>query len=261
MTRRERLQDNYEDALFALLMEDWIEEAGERLTAENRWLKNDPSAAIPEKLDQRCRKLIRHGAGAASARKTGQTIARVTFRTFSKAAAVIVICMLLFTAAFAVSPALRMKTLNLLVGASNLNATLIVDDSSQPQANYDTSEAALTVYEQFGYRIPAMPDGFELTSTTVSPNLSLLRYNTSDGTTINFRFTKTLNGNYQVDTENAQRVEPISVNGFDGMLIEKDNWLSIVWANTETDVFVHITAAGIDEAELLSIAGVMTSEP
>ena len=32
MTRRERLQEEYEDALFALLMEDVIEEESQRLT-------------------------------------------------------------------------------------------------------------------------------------------------------------------------------------------------------------------------------------
>ena len=35
MTRREKLQENFEDALFALLMEEVAEQEGQRLLEEN----------------------------------------------------------------------------------------------------------------------------------------------------------------------------------------------------------------------------------
>ena len=61
MTQRERLVEQYEDALFALLMEDVMVREGERLEAWNRRLLEDPAAAVPESLDLRCRKAIEIG--------------------------------------------------------------------------------------------------------------------------------------------------------------------------------------------------------
>ena len=46
MTNREKLQDQYEDALFALLMDDLAWREGVRLLEENERLKNDPDAKI-----------------------------------------------------------------------------------------------------------------------------------------------------------------------------------------------------------------------
>ena len=54
MNRKEQLQEQYEDALFALLMDDMMEEEGRQLLEENERLKQEPSAAVPEEDDQPC---------------------------------------------------------------------------------------------------------------------------------------------------------------------------------------------------------------
>lgn len=58
MKSREQLQEEYEDALFALMMNYVTEAEGKRLRAENEALKQDPTAQIPEHLDQRCLQTI-----------------------------------------------------------------------------------------------------------------------------------------------------------------------------------------------------------
>ena len=47
MTHHEKLVERYEDALFALMMEDVAETEGEKLQELNEQLKRDPSAEIP----------------------------------------------------------------------------------------------------------------------------------------------------------------------------------------------------------------------
>lgn len=59
MKTREQLQDEYEDALFALLMYDIAQIEGQRAEAENERLRNDPNAKVPEELDQKCLRTIR----------------------------------------------------------------------------------------------------------------------------------------------------------------------------------------------------------
>ena len=41
MTKRERLLEEYEDSLFALIMDEFAEEEGKRLLEENERLKQD----------------------------------------------------------------------------------------------------------------------------------------------------------------------------------------------------------------------------
>lgn len=59
MKTREQLQDEYEDALFALLMYDVAQLEGQRAEAENERLQNDPNAEVPEEVNQRCLRTIR----------------------------------------------------------------------------------------------------------------------------------------------------------------------------------------------------------
>lgn len=54
MKLREQLQEEYEDTLFALMMDYVAQTEGKRLLEENERLKNDPSAQLPEDLDRRC---------------------------------------------------------------------------------------------------------------------------------------------------------------------------------------------------------------
>ena len=259
MNRREKLQENYEDALFALLMEDVIEAEGARLAQENERLKRDPSAAVPKELHEKCMNTIRRRCGQKRQKEATKRVGWSFTKAVSKAAVVVVICMLLFTVAYAVSPDIRVATLNLLIKVSDVDTILTVEDNDNPRAAYDTSEAAQEIYEQFGYRIPEMPEGFEQTAKFVSNNISTLKYSNSEDASVVFKFIKTSGGGYSVDTENAERVEDISVAGADGLLIAKDNWIRITWTNTDKNVFVSIIGSEVTEDLLWDIVYSMTS--
>ncbi len=258
MTRREKLQEAYEDALFALLMEDVIEEEGQRLTEKNEQLKQDPSAAVPYELNERCMKTIHHAYGQRYRKEKNKRIGRSFTRAFSRAAAVVVICMLLFSVAYAVSPDIRVATLNLLIDISDVKTILSVESNDAPQASYDNSEAAQAVYEQFGYRIPEMPEGFELADSTIINISANLKYENNSGSSINLKFVKTSGGEYSTDTESALRIENISINGLNGLLVSKDNWIRITWTNTDQNVFVSIIGTEVAEDLLWNIINTMT---
>ena len=59
MTDHERLREQYEDALFALLMEGVAESEGEEALRLNEELKKDPNAEVPKDVQKRCEKTIR----------------------------------------------------------------------------------------------------------------------------------------------------------------------------------------------------------
>lgn len=113
MTRQEILREQYEDALFALLMDRMICAEGERLLEENERLKSDPNAEIPEKLMKRCRKVI----AREYAKKHFTSVRHFSVKLFQKAAIITLTGMLFFTGALAASETLRNKTINLIVEA------------------------------------------------------------------------------------------------------------------------------------------------
>ncbi len=109
MTRHEHLLEEYEDAYFALLMEDVMVQEEARLEAWNQALQNDPAAAVPGSLDRRCLQTIRRyaflqrrGAAFRQARKVLQI-----------AAVIAAVMATLFTSAFAVSEEFRTAALEL----------------------------------------------------------------------------------------------------------------------------------------------------
>lgn len=58
MKSREQLQEEYEEALFTLMMDYVAQADGKQYLEENERLKNDPAAQIPESVDQRCLQTI-----------------------------------------------------------------------------------------------------------------------------------------------------------------------------------------------------------
>ena len=58
MHEQEKLYEQYEDAVFALLMDKVAEENGKKLLQQNEELLADPDAAVPETLSKRCLRTI-----------------------------------------------------------------------------------------------------------------------------------------------------------------------------------------------------------
>lgn len=128
MTRRERLLEQYEDAWFALQMEDVMAREGERLEAWNRRLLEDPAAAVPESLDRRCLQTIARCASAGRRRSALLRTGRL-LRTAAVAAAVMAT---LFTTAFAVSEDFREAALNLVRTVTGTYTQLDIQRAGEP---------------------------------------------------------------------------------------------------------------------------------
>lgn len=108
MTNREKLKENYEDALFALLMDEVAQREGERALELNRQLQSDPNAAVPEDIQRHCEETIRIAFTKKQRRKNFGKVLKML-------AVAAVVGALMFTAAFAASEKFRASTLNALM--------------------------------------------------------------------------------------------------------------------------------------------------
>lgn len=247
--------------MFALLMDDYIEKEGQRLREENERLKNDPAAAVPEDVRQRCIKTIRREC----ARKDRRTAGRVTLRVLNGIAVAVAICTLLFTTAFAVSPEFRATTLNLLMEVSSRYTTLRMSEDSGEQPTADENSST-TDSDQllFGYRLPEIPDGFVVDYTDSSSAHSVIQYvNTNnEHSVIFFCINKYAgDGSMIVDTEDSQ-AEHILIHGYEGLLVEKQrefedydiHEIHIVWGDTQQDTYIDVVCTELGREFALELA-------
>ena len=250
MTRREQLQEQYEDALFALLMDDLAAIEGQAALEENERLKNDPEYAVPTDVRQRCLKTISRCCAKKTLRRTG----KVLCRGFSRVAVIGMICMLLFTTAFAASPTFRAYTLNLVMEVFEDSTAISFSDSNSENSSFSKTSSV---------NVNWMPEGYDLVDQSEDPFLSSYRYRTETGDEILINVFKGENGVLYVDTEDAQ-VEHLTIQGCDGLLVLKDGDAQLAWGNENGPYQVGIIAKNAETEEdvqnLLKIAENLTFE-
>lgn len=235
MTRREQLQDRYEDALFALLMDEIATAEGEKAEAENERLKNDPSAVIPEDLDKRCMRTIRR----EFAKRRVRSVGRFTAKAMKRVALAAGIAAILFTTALATSETVRVHVLNLAIEVFETNTEFRFSNSSEQAA------PQLSV----GW----VPDGYTLTDQGDDAISLWSEYRNAKNQMLIITYWKTDGLTVGIDTENAE-VEHIQVQGAQAMLVKKGNRVQLVWPVNNNSIFVDIIGYGIDSKDIIHIA-------
>lgn len=235
MNRREQLQDRYEDALFALLMDEIATAEGKRAEAENERLKNDPSAVIPEDLDRRCMQTIRREFAKRRARSVG----RFTAKAMKRVALVAGIAAILFTTAFATSETVRVHVLNLAIEVFETNTEFRFSDSSEyatPQLN-----------------VGWVPDGYTLTDQGSDEIEIWFEYQNVENKLLSITCWRTDGMTTQIDTEDAE-VEHVQIQGIQAMLVTKGNSAQLVWTANDNSILINVTGDEITTEDIIHIA-------
>ena len=242
MTNRERLEENYEDALFAMWMNDFAQRRGEQFLEENERLQNDPEAAVPEKLQRKNLNLIY--------RELRRNSQHFVFKRVGKAAlhfaAAVAIMAALFGAAYALSPEFRASTLNVLMQLDERAASfqLVEDESASPEV------PALMPNVTVGW----LPEGYRMDIPFYERLQTTIDCTNANDDLIRVRvFTDNLTLS-ALDTEEATLCEPVTVQENPALLVEKDETLRITWADTSTNTYILIYSSAVDAVTLLQIA-------
>lgn len=241
MDRHDRLYENYENALFSLLMDQVAQEEGVRLLEENERLRNDPNAAVPEELDRRSRETI---CRAFSARRRARHTAGWYL---SRVAVAILAALLLFVTAYALSPALRLRTLESLISASNVSSELsfVSDDvaGEKPDARQQTLA---------GYALPDISRTYAVIDQGENDWGAWITYLHENGPSIRIYISS--REDHYLDSEDATAFEKISVHGYSGMLVEKGKTVRISWFDSDNEKLIYLSATEIARDIALSYA-------
>lgn len=236
MSRREQLQEQYEDALFALMMDDVVTAEGKKYLEENERLKNDPDAAVPEEISKECLRTIRRHFAKQKARTAG----RVTAKVFGRGAMVAGVAAMLFTAAFATSETVRVSTMN-----------LVVQVFGESTDFYFGNNQTTVIIPQI--TVGWLPDGYILDEQSRDNMDAWSLYRKSENETIRIKYTLGDGTVLSVDTENAE-TENIQINDAQAMLITKGDERQIVWGTADKSAFISIIGTGVTKDDLIHVA-------
>lgn len=244
MNRNDRLYNDYEDALFALLMDEVAQEEGARLLEENERLKGDPNAAVPPDLDKKSLETIRKTLAGQYRRHT-HTVGWY----LSRLAIAILAALLLFVAAYASIPDLRLKTLQMLIDNSDISSRLSFAVGGNDNA---TGEAAKR-QTLAGYVLPEISEDYTVVDQGETSRSAWIKYQHADGSVI--RIIATNSADYFLDNEAVEDCEDIEVCGFSGKTYyDKDGAVYVSWYDSEHEKIIVLYADGIDKEMALTYA-------
>lgn len=237
MTRQEELREQYEDALFTLLMEEVAVAEGEEFLRESEALRGDPEAAVPEEVIRRCRRTINR----CFSRQRRRSLARQFRWVFQKASVVALLGVLLFSAVYAISPEFRVGVLNLVVET--------LDESTDVSFGKEGTEEAASLQLEVGW----VPEGFYTTETGASELQAWHYLANENGAEIKIDL---VYGNGQIaswDTESTSTV-PVEINGFSGVIAGKNEQFTLSLVDSNRSIILSIRAKGVSMNDLIFLA-------
>ncbi len=251
MTRREKLLDEYEDSLFALIMDEFAEEEGKRLLEENERLKQDPNANIPIDTNKRCLRTI----SKTFARKRHQEVRTIFSKALKNVAVFVLAIIIMYGTAYAAFSEVRVQTLNFLIAVSDVSTRLTLVSVGDSPNSISTDKKLL-----YGYRIPNLPDEFVLEDEEISRKSSWVQYIDENDGNVGIVFSVTLgNGTVlNIDSEDAASIQKVEIHGFDGLLIEKNDRIDVVWGDTDHDALISVFSNGMDRETVIFYAEAIT---
>ena len=233
MNHGDELRDRYEDALFAMLMDEIAEKEAAMAQEENERLKDDPAAAVPEDVDRRCLQTI-------SRYFTKQKRRDYTVKTLKYALLAVGLAVIMFTMAFASSENVRVNTMNLIIRVFEDNTVFEFGQGSNrnpaPQ-----------------FRAGWLPDGYELVKRYSDSIVTWFYYQNSDTDVIWVNYSLGEGTSISVDTEDAV-TEYVDIHGNKVLLISKKGSLQLIWGIENPAAFIQIIGEGVSREDILHVA-------
>ena len=218
MHEQEKLYEQYEDAVFALLMDKVAEENGKKLLQQNEELLADPDAAVPETLSKRCLRTIEK----AHRKSQWKAAAKKVTRALNRVALWILIPLFLFGGAFAASETVRVKTLNFLMTTLNVGTEIRIgsDVSSDSQQSIQ-----FTIDD-------CIPSDYTLISKDSNSRFDMFLYaNDSDSTLcVTIYLLENYSGAITIDTEDAE-VWYNTLHEQRVIFVQKENTYQATWTD------------------------------
>ena len=240
MSRHDQLWENYENALFALLMDEVAVTQGKEAIRENARLSLDESAQVPNEVTRRCLEAISQQFRKQKIRAVG----RGTWAIIKKIPVLVMLCTFMFVGAFAASPEFRSNTVKFVMNLYPNEIAFGFETGSRNTNHLQPGKMPLEI----GW----VPTGFELQSEHIDPIQAYYYYTSPDGSFADITLWLTSDISGSVDTENAS-VENIEINGMQMILVAKQDEYQLIWADETRGYFLVVWTYGLDRDSLIKL--------
>ena len=239
MTQKEQLWENYEDAVFAILMDAVAEQEGEKGLQLMEELEHDPSAQVPEEVQKRAEKTIRK----AFAAKNREPVKRFTFKVVQRIAVAVLVVVITTACAFAAFPEVRANLYNLIIR------------EYEDHTEFDYTQQFSDEYSSADFTIEPgwLPDGFTLSDEGQVDALIYKTYQNKNKADVSITKRIMSGGPLLVDSENAIKTK-ITIQKHEATLIEKEAWRCLVIPMPKDDKIVYFESNGVSSADVIKIA-------
>lgn len=246
MNERQKLVENYADAVFSLLMDDLAGMEAERLCALNEALRADDSAAVPDDVYRRC--IDKLDQTFREKRRAAKKLrARKLLRVLPVAA---VLLLALSALAFAAFPQLQADVKNIFQSENSYSTTWSFSETS-PRIDLESIDSSFTV---------EIPDGFFLSDfyrNVVVEGMSFLSDEDSDASISLDAF---FDGSVSIDNDGYDVKRDVLINGHSGTLYVESavRRVWITWADTDIPCVLLLESFGLSEDEAIRFAESVT---
>ncbi len=241
MDDREKLMERYDDAAFALMMDEYAEAEGEAILAEFRAAAEAGELPeMPEELDKACRNTIRREYARRERRVRLRQLRRAAARV---AVAVFVVIGILSTLVFSVE-ALRIPFMRFILEDHGEYSQLIPADN--PADNVDPEDPFVAFLPEEYVKIMDDKDESRL----------IIAYQCNDDIAkLSGVYHITEAAEIRIDTENAV-VSTIVVKEQECFLVEKEGY-QLTWLDMEKNILFSFYVSGFDKETFLNQADII----
>lgn len=246
MTKREQLIEQYEDAVFALVMDKIAASEGEKYLRLNRQLKDDPTAEVPENVRRQAEKAI--GRAFRKARTT--SIAKIFCNVVNKVAVFFLAISMVFATAFTAFADFRESTYHFVMR--------MFDDHFE----YEFSERTPIANEKnISIEPEWIPNGYSFVTEGSDSMSSWKRYMDEKGNYLSIRLTQLNAAGIDFTDSEETLVSWASIQGFE-ITIFRGNFLQAIIPVPNSKQMIHIVASSPDfsQEDLIKIAESLISD-
>lgn len=239
MKQKEELWENYEDAVFTILMETVAEQEGQKSLQLMQELKHDPSAQVPEEVQRKAKKTIRK----AFAAQKREPIKHFAFKAVQRIIVAVLVVVATTTCVFAAFPEVRANLHNLLIRVYEDHTKF-----SYSEQRYGDEYASADFTIEPGW----LPDGFVLSGEGQIDSLIYKDYENMNNAKFSI-IKKVMDGSLLVDSENTKETK-IIIQQYEATLIEKEDWKCLVIPMPKEDKIVYFESNGVSSEDIIRIA-------
>ncbi len=224
----QKLREDYEHALFKLVVHAAAEKEGEGLLGEKAALELHPSPAALQRFEQRLNAELRPAKR------------RFLWTAPKKIAVAMLAVVIVFLTAMTTVQAFRVRVMSLWTDIQPQSATFWLREND---SNIESENLVINWTKAY---VPTyIPAGYETRHIEISKLRKEIIYMQGES---QIKYMELLeSNNLTINTEDASHIETVDINGARGMLIASDDLVTIVW-NVDERMFLVQAPTDIDTA-------------